>query len=84
MLIVKINNKVMRVNYLILIFLNLNFIYNNFLIINIDFIIENKMFTIINNMIINQIDNTLYKTILLFKHLDFKSSIFQTRSFRRY
>ena len=61
MLIVKINNKVTRINRSILIF----FIYNNLLIININLIIKNKMFIIINNMIINQIDNMFYKTTLL-------------------
>ena len=54
----------MRINRLISIFLNLNLIHNSLLIINIDFTIENRMFIIINNIIINQIDNTLLKTIL--------------------
>ena len=59
MLIVKVN-KIMKINHLISIL-----IQNNLLIININFTIKDKMFTIINNIIINQIDNTLYKTILL-------------------
>ena len=59
MSIVKIN-KIMKINYSILISL----IHNNLLIININFTIKNKIFIIINNMIINQIDNTFYKTIL--------------------
>ena len=75
MSIVKIN-KIMKINHLISILLNLNLIHDNLLIINIDFTIKDKMFIIINNMIINQIDNTFYKAILLFKHLDFKLSIF--------
>ena len=65
MLIVKINNKVMKNNRLISILLNLSFIYDNLLIINIDFTIKNKMFIIINNIIINQIGNTFFKAILL-------------------
>ena len=60
MLIIKINNKIMKINRSILI----SFIYNNFLIININFMIKNKMYIIINNIIINQIDNTLRKTTL--------------------
>ena len=59
MLIVKVN-RTMRINRLISIL-----IQNNLLIININFTIKDKMFTIINNIIINQIDNTLHKTILL-------------------
>ena len=60
MLIIKINNKIMKINRSILI----SFIYNNFLIININFMIKNKIYIIINNIIINQIDNTLRKTTL--------------------
>ena len=50
----------MRINHSI----SISLIQGNLLIINIDFTIENKMFTIINNMIINQIGNTLRKAIL--------------------
>ena len=70
MLIVKVN-KVTKINRSISIF-----IQDNLLIINSNFTIKNKMFIIINNIIINQIDNMFYKAIFLFKHFDFKSLIF--------
>ena len=46
MLIVKIN-KILKITYLILIFIQINF-----LIININFTIKDKMFIIINHIII--------------------------------
>ena len=50
----------MKINYSI----SISFIHDNLLIININLTIKNKMFIIINNLIINQIDNTFHKTTL--------------------
>ena len=72
----KINNKITKINYTI--FFNLN--QNNFSIINNSGFI-NRMFTIINNTII-QINNTFSKIVHLSYYFDYKLSTFQTRQIR--